>query len=385
MQRNFYRKNALKRLGSQIFIRFLMVCTVLLLTSIACEELPPYDGEGGKLDSPIYAEVFDDYIYVTSANFDLSGNKRGWISVIDIDKSIRNRQTCIVNRVYTDPYIGDFIIDKEKAIGYLANRMDDDIQLLDLSDPKYPEFIDLKDDQKGIQGIKVGREPLGLTLNADGSLLFVANVGSGHLSFIDTKERRLIKNERLSTGINAVAVDPSERYVYVSNNKFNSVSVIDIETGKFLTSFAVGDVSAEIVQDTRGIAFSQDGRYAYIAAHNPPALMVVDTEKIPYYPDEAVVEFIPMDTQPTGVQLSPDGSEIWVANYNSKRVFVVDTQYHIVTDVIRSGSGSYDIVFAPSPAIDRDPGHYFAYVVNFLSHSLSVYDARAKELIWAIP
>lgn len=375
----------MKRLESHFIIRFFLLCAIFAMVLGGCEELPPYDGEGGILDSPIYAEVYDKYVYVTNANFDLSGDQEGWLALIDIAESLRNRKTCIVNRVYTDPYLGDFVIDKNRGIGYLASREKNKITLVDLSDPGYPEIMDLNKDLDGIQGIPVGIEPLGLALSEDGSLLLVANAGSGDISFVDTNERRLIKNERLSSGINAVTLDPSERYAYVTNNKFNSVSVVEIESGKFQASFAVGDVRADIAQDTRGIAFSEDGQYAFVAAHEPPSLMVVDTEKIPYYPEEAVIEFIPMDTDPTGVKLSPDGTEIWVSNYYSSSIFIVDAEYHIVTDVLDAGLGPYDIEFAPSPIIDEDPGHYFAYVVNFLSHNVFLYDVPSKEVIWAIP
>ena len=357
------------------------ISQVLLATG--CDVPPPFSGDGGILDSPISVAIYGDYAYVTNANFDLSGNKNGWIAVVDIPTSLRNRKQCIINRVIADPYLGEIIITKDGKLAYIANRRRDTILLMDLSDPRFPELIDLDPGQSGLQGIPVGIEPVGMALSPDETTLFVANVGSGDLSMVDTVNRRLIKNEKLGSGINAVAVDPKGEYAYISNKGVNSISLMDIESGKFVTSFSVGDPQGGFGQDTRGIAFSKDGKYAYIAAREPPALMVVDTEKLPHNPERAVIEFIPMDSQPAAVVTSPDGSEIWVTNFNSSNAYVVDAQFHNVIDVVETGVGPYDLAFTPENP--RDPGHHFVYITNFFSHSLSLIDGRTKDYIWAIP
>ncbi len=355
----------------------------MMIFHTGCDEPPPYEGEGGIIDSPVGIASFGDYVYITNSNFDLSGDKEGWIAVLDVYKSLRNRKEALVNRVFTEPYIGDMVINKAGTLAYIANRQADNVILMDLKDPLYPEIIDLNPDIGGVQGIRVGIAPIGLTLSPDESMLFVANVGSGDLSIIDTINRRLIKNERLGSGINNLAVDPEGEYVYVSNKGINSISMLDIETGKFITSFAVGDPRSGIGQDTRGIAFSKDGAFAYIAAREPPSLMVVDTSKLPHYPERAVLKYIPMDSKPTAVVLSPDGSEIWVANYNSSNVYVVDGEYHNIIDVVDVGIGPYDITF--SNEIPQGSGHYYAYVCNFFSHNITLVDAITKETVWAIP
>lgn len=360
-----------------------MTSLLWILFSSGCEEPPPFEGEGGIIDSPISTVVFGDYAYVSNGNFDLSGNKKGWVAVIDIPASIRNRKQAVVNRVFTEPYLGQMVINKAGTLIYIANRSSNNILLMDMTDPFSPELIDLNPDKGGIQGIRVGIAPIGLALSPDESLLFVANVGSGDLSIIDTVNRRLIKNERLGSGINSVSVDPQGEYVYVSNKGINSISMLDIETGKFVTSFAVGNPNSGIGQDTRGIAFSKDGAYAYIAAREPPSLMIVDTSKLPHYPERAVLNYIPMDSKPTAVKLSPDGSEIWVANYNSSNIYVVDAKYHNIIDVINVGIGPYDIAF--SGEIPEGSGHRFVYICNFFSHNITLVDGKTKEVIWAIP
>ena len=364
-------------------IGFFAALFAIAVAMVACEAPTQEFGEGGALDSPIGIAIHGDYAYITNANFDLSDDKEGWIAVIDLYTALRNRKKCILNRMITEPYIGDIVINDEGSLAYIANRKQDLVMLVDLSDPVNPEIIDMEPEKKGIQGIKVGIAPVALALSPDETFLFAANVGSGDLSIIDTATRKLIKNERLGAGINAVAVDPEGKYVYVSNKGLNSISLLEIETGKFVTSFAVGDQRSGIGQDTRDIDFSKDGRYAYISAGEPPSIMVVDTDKLPHYPDRAVIEYIPMDSKPTAVKLSPDGSELWVANYFSSAVYVVDTYYHEIIDVVDTGIGPYDIAFFPGTP--QDPDHYYALVTCFYAHNLSLIDARSKELIWAIP
>lgn len=374
----------MKRLRSQTFI--LLASLAVMAPALffgGCGEPAPFEGEGGILDSPVSAAVNGKYVYITNANFDLSRDKQGWIAVLDTEKALVNRKTALVNRTFTEPYLGEILINSDKTIAYVANRQDDTVDLFDLSDPFRPEIIDLNPVADGDQGINVGLEPIGLALSPDESMLFVANVKSGDLSFVDTQSRRLIKNERLGSGINAVAVDPQGKYIYVSNKGINSISMIEVETGRFITSFSVGDTRSGLGQDTRGIAFSPDGRYAYIAAREPSSLMIVDTDKLPHYPDSAVIKFIPMDSRPSAVVISPEGDEIWVANYNSSNVFVVDANYHNILDVVDVGVGPYDIVFTEENRVD--PGHYYAYVVNFLSHNVTLVDAGTKDVVWAIP
>lgn len=355
----------------------------IVILSLNCEEPPAFEGEGGILDSPMSIVVRGNYAYVINANFDQSQNGDGWIAVIDIAQSLVNRKDCIIYRMFMDPFISDMVINKAGTLAYIANRKKQLVSLVDLTDPTKPELLDLDPIEDGHQGIQTGIEPVGLALSLDESLLFVACVGSGDLSIIDTEKQTLIKNIDLGWGINTIVPDPTGKYIWVSNKGVNAVYIVEIATGNFLASFAVGDPHTDTDQDLRGMTFSADGKFAYVAASDPPSLMVIDVDKLPYYPNQAVLKYIPMDSSPAGVTLSPDGKEIWVANFSANSIYVVDAQTNDIIDFVWVGLGPYKIAFSEEDP--RDPGHYWVYTANFASHNLSLLDSQTKDYIWAIP
>ncbi|MCZ7584687.1 MAG: YncE family protein [Deltaproteobacteria bacterium] len=370
-----------------LFPRILVALTlgaVMALSGTACDEAPAdFSGEGGIFDSPVSAVINGDYVYILSANFDLSDEGDGAITIVDIKRSLVNRREGIVNRVSMPAYIGKMVISEDGQTGYLANRAGSSILLVDLSDPVRPELIDLNPDQGGTQGIRVGSEPFGLTLSPDETRLFVANVGSGDLSIVDVPGRQLIKNELLNWGLNDIGIQPGSPYAYITNKGLNAVAIYDITTSRFVTSFPLGGLTTGLGTDTRGIDFTSDGRWAFIAARNPESLLVVDTDKIPAQVDTAVVDILPMDLKPTAVRVAPNDYEVWVTNFDSHNVYAIDIRSRSVLDVVSTGAGPYDLAIAD---LDPDaPEQYYVFVSNFNSHNVSLIDGRTKEYVWVIP
>ncbi len=374
----------MKTKAYKIYSRLILILALAYACLTACSsDTDEYFGAGGAIDSPVSVTINGDYAYVMNANFDLSGDKTGAIAVIDIPRSLINRNDCIINRLETPSYIGQMAMNANGTLGFLANRRGNSVMLIDLEDPADPLIIDLDRDQEGDQGIKVGIEPFGVTLSPDEKTLYVTAVGSGDLSIVDLVERRLIKNEQIGWGINDIGIQPGGSYAYITNKGVGSVALIDVVENRFVTTFALGSYMQGIGSDTRGVDFTPDGQWAFIAARNPESLLVIDTSKLPDYPGEAVVDLLPTDSKPTAVRVTPDGREVWVSNYYSNNVIAYDTRTHAALEVITVGDGPYEIAMAPSgTGVD---GHYWVFVANFRSHNISLIDSASKEYIWVIP
>ncbi len=357
-----------------------------VLLVAGCGETPEeFAGEGGIFDSPLGIVVNGDFAYVMNGNFDLSDESDGAITVIDIPRSLVNRKDCIVGRVKTPAYIGKMVLTRDGRTGYIANRAGDTILYVDLADPALPKIVDLDPGRDGDQGVRVGIEPFGLTLSPDERMLYVTNVGSGDLSIVDLAGERLVKNEQMEWGINDIAIQPgaTPRYAYITNKGLNAVAIFDIITNRFVTAFPVGSMRTGLGSDTRGIDFTPDGKWAFIAARHPESLLVVDTSKVPGQVERAVVDLLPMDLSPTAVKVAPGGEEVWVTNFDSNNVYAIDIRSRSVLDVIPVGGGPYDIAFTEE---DPDqPGQYYVLVANFRSHNVSLIDGRTKEYVWVIP
>ncbi|MCB1154548.1 hypothetical protein KDL45_12920 [bacterium] len=361
-----------------------MLCGLIALAAAGCGSAPDeFAGEGGIFDSPVDVVVNGNAAYVMNANFDLSDEKDGAITVVDIPACLINRKECIVRRVETPAFIGEMVINQDGTAGYLANRRGDTVLLVDLSDPWTPEIVDLDPDKDGDQGIKVGVEPFGLSLSPDETTLYVTNVGSGDLSVVDLDTEELVKNELLASGISEVEIQPGSDYAYITNKGRISVTVFDIESNRLVTALPFGSFLTGVGTDTRGIAFSPDGTTGFIASRNPDSLLVIDTTKIPENVDQSVIDLVATGNGPSGVSVTPDGAEVWITNYSSNNVFAYDAETREVLEVVSAGLGPNALAMAAP--VEQDPEHYFILVTNFLSHNVSLLDARAKEYIWAIP
>jgi len=89
---------------------------------------------------------------------------------------------------------------------------------------------------------------------------------------------------RLATAVAILALltGPADAWtVYVSNEKANTVSIIDSETWEVVETIPVG-------QRPRGIAISPDGRELYICASDDDTVEVYDTATMTRTPHPAV-------------------------------------------------------------------------------------------------
>jgi PQQ-dependent catabolism-associated beta-propeller protein len=99
--------------------------------------------------------------------------------------------------------------------------------------------------------------------------------------------------------------------IFVSNEKGNSISIVDGETLELIETVPVGN-------RPRGIALSSDGRYLYICASDDDTIQVMDTET------REILGHLPSGPDPELLVVSPDDSLIYVANEDDNMVTVID-------------------------------------------------------------
>lgn len=115
------------------------------------------------------------------------------------------------------------------------------------------------------------------------------------------------------TALATVLASPlAAREIYVSNEKGNSITIIDGDSLEPIEEISVGT-------RPRGIALSPDGKYLYICASDDNTIEVMDTET------RKIIHKLPSGPDPELLDLSPDGSLIYVANEDDNMVTVIDT------------------------------------------------------------
>jgi PQQ-dependent catabolism-associated beta-propeller protein len=112
--------------------------------------------------------------------------------------------------------------------------------------------------------------------------------------------------------------------IFVSNEKGNSITIIDGDTLELIETVPVGN-------RPRGIALSRDGRFLYICASDDNTIQVMDTAS------RKIVGTLPSGPDPELLVLSPDDALIYVANEDDNMVTVVDIAAKTVVTEIPVG------------------------------------------------
>src|SRR5581483_5098444 len=110
------------------------------------------------------------------------------------------------------------------------------------------------------------------------------------------------------------AASPASAFVaYVSNEKGNTVSVIDTETWTVTTTIKVG-------QRPRGIEFTRDGKFVMVAVGDDDTIQMIDSKT------RQIVDTLPSGPDPELFTQDAGGKVLYVANENDNTVTVIDVE-----------------------------------------------------------
>jgi DNA-binding beta-propeller fold protein YncE len=146
-------------------------------------------------------------------------------------------------------------------------------------------------------GSPLNREcaPTFVAVSPDDKTLYAACNYGNSLQVWDAATLTLIKEIPVGAGAYNVEPSPDGSIIAVTNKKAQSVSLVD---GRTLTEIARIPTSKKIVH---GIAYSPDGRYAYITAESigadPGSVDMIDLSS------KTIVATIPVPAQPTGISV----------------------------------------------------------------------------------
>jgi PQQ-dependent catabolism-associated beta-propeller protein len=126
--------------------------------------------------------------------------------------------------------------------------------------------------------------------------------------------------------------------IWVTNEKDNTVSVIDIETMEVTRTIETGE-------RPRGITFSHDYKVVYICASDSDAVQVMD-------PDTGeILHDLPSGEDPEQFALHPDNRHLYIANEDDAITTVVDTETRTVVAQISVGIEPEGMAVSPDGKI----------------------------------
>lgn len=228
--------------------------------------------------------------------------------------------------------------------------------------------------------------PRGLSLNADGTRLLVANKKTGDLSEIDTSTGKIVRRAKI--GKNPEFVRVHRGYAYVTyepgedggppgaggkpdddddaNKPPAEIAVVDLKSLKVIHSVKSG-------HETEGVEFSPDGKLILVTNEGDDTVSVyqVGTGK--------PVRTVKLDkgSRPRGIKASPDGRQYVVTLENSNRFVVLNAGDLKVVKTVETKLGPYGVAF--------DPSGKHLLVAASRDKTLQVFDAKTYEHVSDAP
>jgi YVTN family beta-propeller protein len=177
--------------------------------------------------------------------------------------------------------------------------------------------------------------PAGIAIDANRA--YVANSGTDTVSEVDLASGRVLRALKVGWEPVAVVLSPDGARLYSADARSNTVTALDLASGDTL---AVIPVEPEPV----ALAHHPTQPRLFVACRANGRLQAVDTGAL------AVLNTITVGLRPTGMALRPDGAEVWVALDQMGQVTVVDTSPFAPVASIGLAGEPFDIAITPDGA-----------------------------------
>lgn len=126
------------------------------------------------------------------------------------------------------------------------------------------------------------------------------------------------------TGFGLVAADSMAATAYITNEKDNSLTVIDTDKMEVIKTVDVG-------RRPRGIIMSADEKRVYVCASDDDRVEIRDAKSL------ELIRYLPSGPDPELFILHPDGRTLFIANEDDNMVTVVDVIDQVVIEEIPVG------------------------------------------------
>jgi YVTN family beta-propeller protein len=228
-------------------------------------------------------------------------------------------------------------------------------------------FFSTKNDQL-IKKVFVGEHPAHIVYTQNGRYVLVTNNEDNTVSVIDANTYKVIQTIATGKGPHGFRISKDSKYAYVANMGEDTVSVINLSAMKEERKIKVGKAPV-----TTGI--TSDGKTLAVTLNAENALAIVDLAT-------GKIEKIQVGDGPAQVFIEPDDKYAFVANQGTKTrpsntVSKIDLKSRRVTATIAVGKGAHGVV--------TDHDNKFIYVTNMFDNTVSAIDNSRNAVIATVP
>jgi YVTN family beta-propeller protein len=165
----------------------------------------------------------------------------------------------------------------------------------------------------GVIDLGANTRPHGIAWLPSGRIVATTE-GSATLVVVDPARRTVVRSIPTGAkGSHMVAIGPDERRAFVANLGSDSVSVIDLATGKKIRDMPADD-------EAEGIALTPDGRELWVANRAADNVMVYDAATLER------LATVKVGAMPIRLQISPDGRTAVTSNFRDGSLSFVDVR-----------------------------------------------------------
>jgi len=263
-----------------------------------------------------------------------------------------------------------------KGVAYVSNQKDA-VSVIDLNTMEITGALDI-----------AATEPRGIGVTSDGKWLVTANKVNGNISVVDTATGKLVKQVaigknpefvRVLGNIAFVTFEPSLKAGAIPHPEPKTakktdegdkvpghVAVVDLTTGKIILDI-VGK------PETEGVEISNDGNKVIVANESDNSLSVIDINSGKLLKTVSVSKY---GDRPRGIKSSPDGLNYVTTLEFSSNLVVLNDKFEPVK-VVATGKTPYGVSY--------DVEGKRVFVATNKDKSLQVFDAKTWKKIKDIP
>ena len=303
---------------------------------------------------------------VTCLGLSTQSDAAGAFSIVDVP-TVQGRIFCTASTVVAgeslngfstrlDPVpggttdVGDIALSPLVELSFISNNLFD-IAVIDVATRQVLTTID-------------SSWPTATAISADGRRLYISNQAFDNVGVLDIASNQLLKTIAVGNSPQGLEISPDGSTLYVANfSATGTVSVIDTGTDTVVDSIDVG-------QFPRFVAFAPDGTFAYVTNRESNTLRIIDTAT------RTQSGVITVGSRPAQLVFSSDGTRAYVSNFTGMSVSVIDTSSHQVIDTIP--------VSSEAEGIDLSPDDRLLYVAHQQRDFVSVIDTQTNTVTGAI-
>ncbi len=159
--------------------------------------------------------------------------------------------------------------------------------------------------------IAVEVNPYKLVLDAEAKYLYVSNWGSDSVSVIDVAARKLVRNIPVGDNPNDMALTKDGR-LFVACGNSNSVWMVDTKKGRAVQQISTAmHKNAPLGSTPNALALDPTEKMLFVANADNNNVAVIHVGEAEEF---NVMGFIPTGWYPCGLAISPDGKKLYIGN-----------------------------------------------------------------------